>query len=186
MDNAAPVTGPSIERTPEGLTVTMKVPRMGCISAFLGAWLCAWAVGEISGLSALFERLPHADIELLFTVVWLLGWSAAGGAAAAFLALTLNGREIVMLAPDGLRRRIEAFGIGYTWRYEPALVSDLRVMPPSRGSGAFFGFEYGQRRVRFGSGLTAQDAARIVDALLEAGAQPGGGAPPAEPQGTTP
>lgn len=148
---------------------------MGCVAAVLGAWLCGWAVGEIGGLRALFERPPHADLDLLFAVVWLVGWTAGGAAAAAFLALTLKGREIVTLAPDGLRRRIEAFGVGYTWRYDPALVRDLRVMTASRGSGAYFGFEYGQRRVRFGSGLSAQDAARVVEALLEAGAQPGAG-----------
>jgi hypothetical protein len=179
MDPTPPSTDPTIERTPDGLTVTMNVPRMTPISVFLAVWLCGWAVGEFSALRVLIERIAHPGLDLLFTAAWLLAWSAGGAAAAAFLALTLKGREIVTLAPDGLRRRIEAFGIGYTWCYEPPLVTDLRVMPASRGPGAFFGFEYGQRRVRFGSGLTPDDAARIVEALLEAGAQPGGSAAPA-------
>lgn len=178
MDAIPETTGLTIEHAPEGLVVTMAVPRMGFVAVFLGVWLCGWAVGEFSGVRALFERLPHADLDLLFTAVWLVGWTAGGAAAAAFLALAVKGREIVTLAPDGLRRRIEAFGVGYTWRYDPALVRDLRVMPASRGSGAFFGFEYGERRVRFGSGLSPEAAARVVEALLEAGAQPGTGAPP--------
>jgi hypothetical protein len=171
MDATTPSSGPTIERTPEGLTVTMDVPRMVWVSAFLALWLCGWAIGEISVILALFQRIAHPGLDLLFTVVWLAGWTAGGAAAAAFFALTVKGREIVTLAPDGLRRRIEAFGLGYTWSYDPVLVTDLRVMPSSGGPGAFFGFEYGQRRVRFGSGLTADDAARIVEMLLEAGAQ---------------
>lgn len=173
MDATPPTLGPLIEPAPDGLTVTMQVPRTGCVAAFLAVSLCGWAVGEASVIRALFESPPHADLEGLFTVAWLLGWTAGGAAAAAFLALTLKGREIVTLSPDDLRRRIEAFGIGYTWRYDPALVTDLRVMPPSRGPGAFFGFEYGPRRVRFGSGLSVDDATRIVEALLERGAQMG-------------
>jgi hypothetical protein len=83
------------------------------------------------------------------------------------LALMLNGREHVTLAPSGLTRRIEAFGIGRTWTYDPALVEDLRVMDGSRGSGAFFGFDYKGQVRRWGSGLSQEDAQRIVDAMLE-------------------
>jgi hypothetical protein len=71
------------------------------------------------------------------------------------------------LAPGGLTRRIEAFGIGRTSTYDPALVEDLRVMGATRGGGAFFGFDYRGQTRRWGSGLSHEDARRIVDAMLE-------------------
>ncbi len=170
MDTAAP-SRVTIERRPEGLVVTMPVPRSGCTTAFLGVWLLGWAAGEIGVSGTLIEGIGHFTVDIAFTVVWLTVWTFAGAAASSLFALMLAGREIVTLAPDGLRRRVEAFGVGVTRTYVPAQVEDLRVMPASRGTGAFFGFEYGGKTLRWGSGLTQDDAERIVAALLEYGSQ---------------
>jgi hypothetical protein len=163
----SPVT---IERTPDALVVTMPVPRVGCTMAFLGVWLTGWAFGEVAAIGALVQLLETPSAGLAFIIVWLLAWTVAGASAAASLAVMLNGLEIVTLAPDGLRRRIEAFGVGRTRTYEPTRVEDLRAVSASRGGGGFVAFDYGSRTVRFGSGLTAEDADRIVAALLEYGA----------------
>lgn len=165
-DNPAP-SRVTIERRPEGLVIAMPVPRSGCVIAFLGMWLSAWAVAEFAGVMGLIEQAGRLGPDALFIVVWLAAWTAAGAGAGSFLALMLNGREVVTLAPGALQRRIEAFGIGRTKTYDPALVEDLRVMDGSRGSGAFFGFDYKGSVRRWGSGLSHDDAHRIVDAMLE-------------------
>jgi hypothetical protein len=167
MDDVTDPSRVTIERRPEGLVVTMRVPRSGCVITFLGTWLCAWAVAELAGVMGLVESAGRLGPDTLFVVVWLAAWTAAGVGAGSFLALMLNGREHVTLAPAGLTRRIEAFGIGRTWTYDPALVEDLRVMDGSRGSGAFFGFDYKGQVRRWGSGLTRDDAHRIVEEMLE-------------------
>jgi hypothetical protein len=155
----------TIERAPEGLVISMPVPRSGCSITFLAVWLLGWVAGEYAALSTLIGRLGALDSGMAFLLFWLLCWTAAGVAAAAALAAMLAGLETVTLAPDALRRRISAFGVGFTRAYDPARVDDLRVMPAA--SGAFFGFEYAGRTHRWGSGLTPDDAQRIVAAMLE-------------------
>jgi hypothetical protein len=167
MDDATDPSSVTIERRPEGLVVTMRVPRSGCVIAFLSVWLCAWAFAEFAGVMGLVEQARSLSADIIFVVVWVVAWTAAGAGAGSFLALMLNGREIITLAPAALQRRIEAFGIGRTSTWDPALVEDLRVMDGSRGSGAFFGFDYKGQTRRWGSGLSHDEAQRIVDAMLE-------------------
>jgi hypothetical protein len=157
----------SVERRPEGLVITMRVPRSGCTIAFLSVWLCAWAFAEFAGVLGLVEGIRGPSEEIAAIAVWLTAWTLAGAGAGSFLALMLNGRERVTLAPSALTRRIEAFGIGVTRTYDPALVEDLRVMDASRGGGAFFGFDYKGGVRRWGSGLSQDDARRVVEAMLE-------------------
>jgi hypothetical protein len=159
-----PSSSVTVERTPEGLVVTMPVPRSGCSIGFLSVWLLGWMAGEYAAVSTLMERFRGLDSGMAFLLFWLVFWTAGGAAAATALATMLAGREIVTLAPSGLHRRIEAFGVGFTSTFDPTMVEDLR------GGGAFFGFEYAGKTVRWGSGLTEGDAQGIVAAMLEYGA----------------
>lgn len=177
---ATPGSRALIERTPEGLVVTMRVPRVGCVTMFLGVWLTGWAFGEVTGIGALASQLSAPGPALAFAIIWIVGWTAGGLAALSFLALSIAGREIVTLTPQALSRRIEAFGIGRTTAYEPREVEGLRMMEDGKGGTSFFGFDYRGRTVRMGSGLGGDDAARIVDALSRAGAVRSPGPPPVE------
>jgi len=171
----------TIERTPSGLVVTMPIPRAGCPAAFLSVWLLGWLVGEVGVGATLLGGRTAPGPDTLFAVAWLIAWTAGGVAAASFLALLLAGREIVTLAPDGLRRRVAAFGIGRTTTYVPQEVEDLRVMVDRAGRPVFFGFEYRGRTARWGSGLVGDEAARIVEALKDFGATPQGPSGPRPP-----
>jgi hypothetical protein len=157
----------SIEPTPDGLTVVMPAPRAGCAVAFLGTWLAGWLVGELSALRALAAEAAHLTPASAFVGFWLLGWTLAGAATAAVLAFVLDGAEVLTLAPDALVRRAEAFGRGLTWRYELGRVRDLRTEASGTGEKTFIGFEYDDRHVRLGTGLTEYDARAIVEAFAE-------------------
>lgn len=169
----APATPPAshvtIEHLPEGLVVTMPLPRSGCTIASLSAWLIAWVAGEVGGGAFLVATLSPPSLATLFALVWLAVWTGAGISALSVLALTVAGKEIITLSPDGLRRRAEAFGIGRTVSYEPREVEDLRVADDSSGQPAFIAFDYRGTTVRMGSRLVGDDAKRIVEALYEAG-----------------
>jgi hypothetical protein len=169
----------TIEHLPEGLVVTMRVPRVGCVTLFLGFWLLGWVAGEVSGFTMLVSQISEPGFALGFAIVWLTGWTAGGLAALSFLALSIAGREIVTLTPQAMTRRIEAFGIGRTTSYVPQEVEGLRVVEDSRGGTPFFGFDYRGKTVRMGSGLSGDDAQRIVDALSRAGAVRSAARPPA-------
>jgi hypothetical protein len=169
MDTETAPSSVTIERTPAGLVITMPVPRSGCAISFLSVWLLGWALGEYTAAVTLIERFGALDPGMAFLLTWLVLWTAGGAAAATALATMLGGCETITLAPDGLRRRIAAFGVGVTRVWDPTRVEDLRVMPAGRGSGAFFGFEYGRRTLRWGSGLSQDDARAIVEAMLEYG-----------------
>jgi hypothetical protein len=165
-------TTPTIEETADGLRITMPVPSMGCVSIFLGVWLVAWAVGEISAVGALFALGTSFGPGSAFLVIWLAGWTVGGVTAAAGLMMSLGGREIVTVGSGIIRRRAEAFGLGLSWRYPIERCTNFR---PTGGSGAdktFISFDYaaakGEHTVRFGSGLTETSTANIAERVWSA------------------
>lgn len=170
MDTPVGTSTPSIERRPEGLVVTMRVPRSGCSIAFLAVWLLLWLVGESVGVLVVVATSGRFGFPAVFAWVWIALWTFAGATAAASLAVLLNGLEIVTLSPDGLSRRVEAFGIGRTRTYDPTKVEELRAVDSPGGKRASIGFEYEGRTHRWGSGLTPESAKTVVDAMLAYGA----------------
>jgi len=62
-DNPAP-SRVTIERRPEGLVIAMPVPRSGCVIAFLGMWLSAWAVAEFAGVMGLIEQAGRTRLAV--------------------------------------------------------------------------------------------------------------------------
>jgi hypothetical protein len=165
-------TRASIEETPDGLRITMPVPRVGCVAIFMTAWLVGWAVGEISALRALFSMGFSFVPGSAFMLLWLAGWTAGGVFAAGVLMMTLDGREVLTIDGGVVRRRAEAFRLGLSWRYPLERCSNLR---PTGGSGeekSFISFDYastkGEQTVRLGSGLTESSAEEIAERVWAA------------------
>jgi hypothetical protein len=165
-------TTPTIEETADGLRITMPVPRMGCVSVFLGVWLVAWVVGEVSAVGALFSLGAPLGPGSAFLMIWLAGWTAGGVTAAAGLMMSLGGREIVTVGGGVIRRRAEAFGLGLSWRYQLERCSNFRPTGGSSDEKTFISFDYaeakGEHSVRFGSGLTEASTEEIAERVWTA------------------
>jgi hypothetical protein len=163
---------PAIEDTPDGLRITMPVPRMGCVSVFLGVWMVAWAAGEISAVSALVAMGTAFAPGSAFMLIWLTGWTIGGIAAAAALLMSIGGAEIVTVGGGIIRRRAEAFGKGLSWRYPIERCGNFRPTGGSGGDRTFITFDYaspkGAHAVRFGSGLTEASTTEIAERVWAA------------------
>jgi len=87
--------------------------------------------------------------------------------APAHLAqrIALHRREIVTVGDGIVRRRVEVFGVGLSWRYPLELVSNWRPTGDDDGVKSFITFDYegpkGSKAVRFGTGLTEPRAEEI-------------------------
>lgn len=156
---------PSIEETPGSLRIVMAVERVGCVAIFLGVWLVGWVAGEFSAISALLRFDSLLNPGALFLVVWLTGWTAGGVAAAAILAMVLDGREIVTITPEEIDRRAEAFGRGLNWKYSMADVTNLRPTQDSEGKKESISFDYHGKTIRFGTGLNETEAERVAESI---------------------
>lgn len=160
--------GPHIERTAEGLRVTMRAPRSGCLIAFLGVWLAGWTFGGIEAMGALFSASSLLNVVSLFLLLWLAGWIVGEVAVAVFLAFLLNGAEIVTVDGEALSQRAEAFGYGYTRRWPLEHVTNLRPVSSEGGTPRdLIAFDFAGSTVRFGSGLNETDARRVAEAIWE-------------------
>lgn len=159
----------AIETTPESVKVIMHVPRVGCAMAFLGLWMMGWAAGEFSAIKGLFSS--GLSFATLFLVAWLVGWTAGGLVFGSILLLMLDGHEIVTVGDGIIRRRVEAFGLGLSWRYPLDQVSNWRPTGDAGDDAAksFVSFDHagpkGSKTIRFGSGLTEPRAEEIADAV---------------------
>lgn len=148
----------------------MPLPRVGCVTSFLVAWLLGWAAGEFSAVVALLSiRGPLAPA--IFLSVWLAAWTIGGIFAGWALLMSLDGREIVTLGDGSIRRRAEAFFLGLSWRYPLEHCSNLRPTEGSSGVKSFVSFDHattkGVQTVRFGSGLTESRAEEIAERAWE-------------------
>ncbi len=143
----------------------MPVPRVGCVIAFLGVWMLGWAAGEFSALRSLLFGGMGLNIATLFLLVWLVGWTAGGLVAGSIFLLMLDGREIVTVGDGVVRRRVEVFGVGLSWRYPLEQVSNWRPTGDESGVKTFVTFDHegpkGHKSIRFGTGLTEPRAEEI-------------------------
>lgn len=164
-------TSTSIDDTPDGLRITMPVPRVGCATAFLAVWLVGWVVGEVSALRARFSIGGSFVPAYAFLLIWLAGWTIAGVVTGWALLMSLDGREIVTIGDGVIRRRAEAFSLGLSWRYPLARCGNLRPTGGDDGLKDFVSFDYaatkGEKTVRFGSGLTESRAEEIAERVWE-------------------
>lgn len=149
------------EFTADSVRIVMPVQRVGCAIAFLSLWMVGWAAGELSALRGLLQGGAGFNVSTLFLLFWLVGWTAGGVVFGSILLLLLDGREIVTVGDGVVRRRIEVFGRGLSWRYPLEKVSNWRPTGDQSDEGDvtnFITFDYdgpkGTRAIRFGTGLT--------------------------------
>lgn len=167
--------------TPAGLEILVPAKRNWFATAFLGFWLCGWAVGEVMVLlQFLSGEMPMEG--MLFTVVWLCGWTVGGGFALYVFWWSLVGRERVLLGPGRISLRREIFGWGRSREYELVHVRRLRASANKHNAydfrsglqfwgigGGSIAFDHGSATVQFGAGLEESEAQSLVERLLARG-----------------
>ena len=165
MDNAPPPTGSRIQELGDQLIVQFRPRRSWGTLAFLAFWLTFWTAGGI----AAFTQLLHGDLGArLFILLWLCLWAFGEATVALIIAWQLFGRELLMVSPERLEvhKRIGPFT--KTKLYEVPLVRDLeaaraRSDEDERPRKDFcLAFEYGDRPVRVGGGMSEREAEHIA------------------------
>lgn len=149
---------PLVEELPGGLRIPMRAERSGCLISFLTTWIFMWSVGAYLVARDLFAAGGFAEVVLL--IVWLTTWIAFGMASALALAFVLDGREIITIDGNGISRRAEIFGIGYTRHWSTATVSNFRA------DKSFLSFDAQGKSVRTGTNLTKSSAERIAEEVV--------------------
>ncbi len=115
------------ESTAHGMEVRLKPKGTGRFAgaAFLGVWLCGWAVGEVVALGALAQMVytlitgNTGPIEIsgggvlaaLFLLVWLIGWTFGGILAMRQFFQSVWAEDRLIAAGYGLiiRRQLGPF-----------------------------------------------------------------------------
>ncbi len=166
----------SIIGGPEGLEIVIPAPRNLFALVFLGTWLMAWIVGEVSALAGLGSggRLaPDA-----FLALWLAFWTVGGCFAGYSWLWMLAGKERILMGASSLRVKRDSLGLGRTRAYAlhrirnlsvatgPILPSDPRAVFKAWGIiGGRIAFDYEGKTIRFGSSLEEAEARMIVDRM---------------------
>ncbi len=171
-----PVGRSTVRQTHEGLEIVIPAKRNAFLMLFLTAWVVGWCFGEVSAIRELF--FGQSDAPELFLGVWLLMWTAGGGAALYMWLWMATGAEIILLRGNVLALRRNVWGVGRVKEYDLSHVINLRVAPaawnPYDWSGAmqFWGigggpiaFDYGSRTFRFGASVDEAEARDIVNQL---------------------
>lgn len=158
------------------LEVSLPSRKNWFILIFLGIWMLGWAVGELGVLGLLFSGIVRGPAPPII-LAWLLMWTVGGMLAMTFLLWGLVGREVITIRENVLVIRRQIWRFGYDRRYELARVHNLRgaawltdasgvIGSIGRFSGAgTIVFDCGGLTHRFGAGLGAEEAARVVEVL---------------------
>jgi len=166
----------TVEDTFAALRITIPARRNWPVVLFLGFWLGGWAIGEVivgalllrDVLALLNGQTPDTGqgAGMLFMALWLTLWTLGGGFALVTWLWNLAGKEVVVIDGESLTLWKAVFGVGPSRRYEAAYVDRLRASGGSDGSqGPWSGglaFDYAGSTVRFGAGLTPDEARDLV------------------------
>jgi len=163
-----------------------------CSSLFLVVWLCGWAVGEVfvswTLVSGLVQFLGGGETffrpEMLLMVVWLAFWTLGGAFALYTVFMQLVGRAVIDVSHNSIKIAKKAFGLGFGKTYNAINIDNLRVdeslpqvaattdqiplpmlarfMQSAVVAGGALVFDYGGSSVRFGSGLSYDEARQLL------------------------
>ena len=172
-----------VETTLDGTRVVIPARRNLFVVAFLGVWLCGWAVGEVTAAGFLMSAFGSegALIASPFLLFWLCGWTIGGAVVIGLLLWNLIGKEVVTLEHGVLTIAKQLGPVGLPKRYDLSHVRDARVAPPPvrsgrrqyRGTGwpgfgavlSGIAFDYGARTFHFGADLDEAEAKYLLDLL---------------------
>ena len=168
-----------VTREPGGLRISVPVKSERFRTLLNFVWLVVWAVGEITIVVFLFggRLLP---VPLPVAGLFLAAFSIAGGVVLWRWLWSIGGREVFLVARDGLRVRREIWGLGHSRNFEFEKIRSLRagrlkyrVIYPSWGR-MFIGHDESEividcegRRYAYGKGLEEIEAGNLVDLLEE-------------------
>ncbi len=109
-------------------------------------------------------------IFMVFSLLWMLGWSCGVALLLiVFLGLIL-GRETVRVTENKLVLRIGIPGLGFGVSYANELIRNFRyqdgeVSNENKWRGQHLMFDYGDETIRFGSSIGKQEAEKIIAQL---------------------
>jgi hypothetical protein len=185
----------TIETLATSTRFSIRLSGANCSSLFLAVWLCGWAVGEIfvgvTLVNSVAQFLAGGETiftgETLFLVFWLAFWTLGGGFALYTVSMQVAGREVIEVSHDAIKIAKKAFGVGLGKTYNAINIDNLRIdeslpqfaaatsqLPPalgrfSRGAAAANGalaFDYGGSTVRFGIGLSLDEARQLLGEIV--------------------
>jgi len=151
--------------------------KPGTANLFIGAWLCAWAIGEILVLgivaSEVIQYVTGGTSSLggswLGMLGWFLVWTAAGGVTLVSFSWQIAGREVIEISLDAFKISRKVSRFGPTRSYNPINIKALRldesqpaVSARLMRSGGRLVFDYGGSPVHFGGGLDSNEAALLL------------------------
>lgn len=133
---------------------------------FGGFWVGMWVVSLVFVSRGLDEGEPSL-LPAVAGLAWLAIWIPAGVYLAWQLALGFAGRESVVRGEDIVEVRRSVGTFGFTRRYDRDAVRDFRVMPAQylNERGFLVAFTCGRRTVRFGNGMSSEQAEAVADAF---------------------
>ena len=150
---------------PGGLEVHIPAERSAAALAFMGVWLCFWAVAEVL-VTTEMARGGERGFTGFFGVVWLTMWTLGGLFVIYSWLWTAFGEEIVRVEQATLSIKRDVLGLGLTREYELSAISNLRVVARRRhraGINESVAFDYGARTIYFGDVDEAEAAMIVAD-----------------------
>lgn len=176
-----------IEHAGGMLRITIPAAARSLTVIVMLLWLCIWPFGEFK---AVRDLIGGSENGLLFTIIFLAGWTLAGVFVAYALLWQLTGQEIIELTQSTLRyhKHVSVFGRGK--EYAVARITNLRAVRPVHGYDAegnktnglengAIAFDYGLSTHRMGLSMDEGDAKQVVAELCQrATSLCGSGMPP--------
>ncbi|MBN1900544.1 hypothetical protein JW926_04375 [Candidatus Sumerlaeota bacterium] len=163
----------------ETLIIHIPLNRNKGTAVFLAVWLIGWVIGELAAgivllgyLVSLILHGPLPSIAILFLLVWLTGWSVGGYFAIYAFLWNISAKEILYIVPQVLtiekriawRKKIESYNAEFIRNFRKD--SNRKGMRFQNITPECFAFEYGEKTVRFGKGVSGAEADQVVKKVL--------------------
>lgn len=160
------------------LEVIIPSKKNWFVICFTCIWLCAWALGELFGLSMLLGLFSNPPFGL-FMIVWLSGWTLGGSLALRGVIWGIAGKEIIAMGNGVLtiKKKNDIFSRAKTYNLND--VKSIRVLDATpeysfwnRGTNAFgltkggnIRFDYGMQTIKFAIELDEAEANYLVEQM---------------------
>ena len=168
----------TIERTFEGLNITIPSKKNWFALLFGTVWMGGWFFGFLSASGALSSEIGHSGASGFLTF-WLFGWTVGGIAVSFMLLWGYFGQEKFITDRNEISFEKTVFGIGLKNKLDISAITNFRTEFGSDNwlggnRWAFWGlgpgkikFDYGLKTCSFGLGVDDAEANYIVGLLKE-------------------
>ncbi|WP_116126629.1 hypothetical protein [Lewinella sp. IMCC34183] len=168
----------TVNRTLNGLTISVPSRKVWLAMIFLPVWLCGWAFGFVAAGSNMLGLWGAAGETDLFLAVWLVGWTVGGIFAIGVVLWLWFGRETFEISGTKVHFTRGVFGLGLRKELDRSQVENVRYHAVDTGSfsgnrnAAAFGFgdgrikfDYGMKTYSFGLGVDEAEARYLVEQI---------------------